>query len=255
VYPVIQVAGLTLQTAGVMALLAGWLGLSLAAREARRLGINGEIVWDAGFFGLLAGLLGARLWYVGANWAAYQSDLRQVLALNLGTLAPGPGMVIGALVALIYLYRRGVSLPRLADALAPGLLLALAVLRVGDFLTGRVLGTPTDIPWAVEMWDVRRHPVALYEAGAVLIALGIIWRWGRNQAYDGFVFLLATFLASAARLFVEAYRLDSTSTIGGVRVPQLIALAVMWIALGALYRKHFAVKERVNPERRGVNES
>ncbi len=253
-YPVIQVAGLTLQTAGVIALLAGWLGLSLAAREARRLEIHGEIVWGAGFFGLLAGLLGARLWYVGANWTAYQSELRQVLALSLGTLAPGPGMVIGALVALIYLYRRGVSLPRLADALAPGLLLALAVLRLGDFLTGRVLGTPTDVPWAVEMWDVRRHPVALYEAGAVLIVLGIIWRWRRNQAYDGFVFLLAAFLASAVRLFVEAYRLHSVQTIGGFRVAQVVALVVMLIALGALYRNHFAVKERVNPERReGVN--
>jgi len=242
VYPVIQVAGLTLQTAGVMALLAGWLGLSMAAHEAKRLGINGEIIWDAGFFGLLAGLLGARLWYVGTNWPAYQADLRQVLALNWGTLTSGPGVVIGSIIALAYLQWHAVPLARLADAVAPGLLLALAVLRVGDFLTGRVLGTPTDVPWAVEIWDVPRHPVALYEAGAILIALGIIWRWGRTQTYDGFVFLLAVFLASAARLFSEAYRLDSIRTIGGFRVAQIVALAVMWIALGVLYRKHFAVK-------------
>jgi prolipoprotein diacylglyceryltransferase len=242
VYPVIQVAGLTLQTAGAMALLAGWLGLSLAAREARRLGINGEIVWDAGFFGLLAGLLGARLWYVATNWPAYQADLRQVLALNWGTLASGPGMVIGSIVALAYLQQRAVPLLRLADTLAPGLLLALAVLRVGDFLTGRVLGTPTDVPWAVEMWDVRRHPVALYEAGAFLIALGLTWRLRRSKVYDGFVFLLAVFLASAARLFSEAYRLDSIQTIGGFRMAQIVALALMWIALGILYRKHFATK-------------
>lgn len=263
-YPVIQIAGLTLNTAGLVVILAGWLGLTLAAREAQRrcpepvegLALDGDMVWDAAFYALIAGLIGARLWYVGAHWSAYQADLRQVLALNLGTLALGPGVIIGSITALVYLQRRDVPLSWLADALAPGLLLGLAVLRVGDFLTGRVLGAPTDVPWAVELWGMRRHPVALYEAGAALVALGIVWRLRDKGTYRGFVFLISLLLASAARLFLEAYRADSLQlvlstvlspskgpvegTAGGLRVAQVMALVVMLTAMGLLYHKHFA---------------
>ncbi len=242
-YPVIQVAGLVLNTAGLMLLLAGWLGISLAGREAKRLGIGDEAVWDAAFYAVIVGLLSARLWYVAANWTAYQSDLRQVLALNLGTLALGPGAVIGLVAALIYLRRREVPLPRLADALAPGLLLGLAVFRVGDYLTGRVLGAPTDVSWAVEVWGVRRHPVALYEAGAALIALAVVWRLRDRKGYDGFVFLVALFLAAAGRLFLEAYRADSPQMVGGFRIAQVMALAVMLAILGLLYRRHFDLQQ------------
>lgn len=250
-YPVIQVAGLVLNTAGLMVLLAGWLGISLAGREAKRLGIGDDVIWDAAFYAVIAGLLGARLWYVGANWSAYQTDLRQVLALNLGTLALGPGAIIGSATALIYLQRRDIPMSRLADAIAPGLLLGLAVLRVGDFLTGRVLGAPTEVPWAVELWEARRHPVALYEAGAALIALGIIWRLRDKGGYNGFVFLLSLLLASAARLFLEAYRADSLQTAGGLRVAQVVALVVMSGTMVTLYHEHFKWRnEREQYERR-----
>ena len=238
--PVLQIAGLTLQTMGLVGLLAGWLGIILTAREANRRGIKGETVWDAGFYALIAGLIGARLWYVAAHWSAYQADLRQVVALNLGTMAYGPGVIIGASAALAYLQRRAVLLSRLADALAPGLLLGLAVFRLGDHLTGRVLGTPTNVPWAVELWGMRRHPVALYEAGAMLLILALIWRLRRVRADDGFLFLLALFLGSAARLFLEAFRADSPQLAGGLRAIQVVALAIMLGTLTALYHQHFA---------------
>lgn len=259
-YPVIRIAGLTLNTAGLMILLAGWLGTTLAAREAERLELDGDTVWDAAFYALIAGLIGARLWYVGAHWSAYQTDLRQALALNVGTLALGPGVVIGSITALIYLQRCAIPLSRLADALAPGLLLGLAVLRIGDYLTGRVLGSPTNVPWAVELWGMRRHPVALYEAGAALVALGIVWRLRDEGVYactersrsDGFVFLLSLLLASAVRLFLEAYRADSLLTAGGLRVAQVVALVVMLAALGTLYHKHFASNALSSSEASGT---
>ncbi len=237
-YPVLQIAGLTVQTGGLIAILAGWLGMSLAAREAKRLGIGEEVVWDTGFYALLGGLLGARLWYVATHWSAYQANLRQVVSLNLGTLAWGPGALIGLIIALFLLRRHRVSLPRLADALAPAALLGLAVVRLGDYLTGRVLGAPTQVPWAVEMWGARRHPVALYESAAALIILAIVWRLRGRRAYDGFVALIALSFASASRLFFEAYHADSALLAGGIRTAQVIALLVLISTLALLYRKH-----------------
>ena len=243
-YPVLQIAGLALNTAGLMVLLAGWLGTALAAREAERLQIDGNVVWDAAFYAVVVGLIAARLWYVGAHWSAYQTDLRQVLALNLGTLALGPGVIIAAIVSLAYLLHRRISLSRIADALAPGLLLGLAVLRVGDYLTGRVLGTPTSVPWAVELWGVSRHPVALYEAGGALVALGIVWRLRDRKPYDGFIFLIALLCASMARLFLETYRADSPQVTGGFRVVQFASLTIILVTLGILYLKQFEGKVR-----------
>lgn len=238
-YPIIRLGGLSVQSYGLVLLAAFWLGLYVAGREAERLELGSDVPWNFGTYSLIAGLVGARLWYVLTNLEAYWLDWRQVLALNTGTLAFREGAIIGLLVGLGYLRRQEVSLPAFADALAPGLAAALALASFGAFLNGDAYGAPTSLPLAVYLWGERRHPTQLYEMGAALIILAILWRWRAREPYPGFLFLLGLLLYAAARLSLEAFRGDSLLMVGGLRVVQVVSLATVMGVLVIMYRQKF----------------
>jgi phosphatidylglycerol:prolipoprotein diacylglycerol transferase len=239
--PALDLFGLSLPV-GPLALLAAFYGaLWLAGREAGRLGLDPELSWDFGTVALVAGIIGARLWYVAANWRAYALDWSQVFALAAGSLAVLPGAVIGLVAGLIWVGRRGVDWPRFADALAPGLALGQAVAALGAFLTGEAYGRAADVPWAVVVWGEPRHPVQLYEAGVSLVILGLLWYIRQRKPYAGFTWLAYLFLAAAGRLLVEGFRGNPDLTLGGLRTMQVLSLAVGLLALLALYAREAGI--------------
>jgi phosphatidylglycerol:prolipoprotein diacylglycerol transferase len=217
-----------LQTFGMALLLAYMAGLWLAARQARRHGIDSDHVYNVGLYALLAGIVTARLGHAIAYFEVYRVDPLQLLSLSPGAFLPLPGL-IGALgMAAIYLYRHHLPAVRMLDILAPGLVLALAIAALGAFLAGRDLGTLSDLPWAVELFGVRRHPVALYQALALMLLLGLLlWVDRRAMLRTGQLALMALFGYATLRLFLEPLRAEGLLIGDGWRLTQIVALAAL----------------------------
>ncbi len=234
-YPSIDILGLSLPTGLLFLIAAFYAGLWLAARESRRFHLDPNLVWDFGTVALVAGIVSARGWYVLTNWQAYALDWKQAFALASGSLAMVPGAIIGVGVGLIWVSRRGVDWPALADALAPGLALMQVIAGVGAFLSGEAYGQPSNVPWAVRMWGEARHPVQLYEALLGLAVLGVLWYLRRHRLWAGCVFLIYVFLAAVGRLFVEAFRGNPALLPGGFRTQQVLSLGIAFVALLVLY--------------------
>lgn len=245
--PNLNIAGFTVQVYPLLMLAAIWAGLWLAAREARRLKLNPDHVYNLGFYALLATVLGARLVYVASHWSAYRDALLSALAPTPTALSWPEGFLVGSLVAVIYWSRQRLPAAITLDALAPGIALALAIMRLGAFLDGSAFGEPTTLPWGVYLWDEVRHPVQLYEMAALLIILGILWRRRIGKPFDGHTFALFVALYAGARLFLEAFRADAPFLPGGVRTIQLVALVTMLAAVWYLYRRRFLVREATEP--------
>ena len=237
--PTLSISGAVVQTYVLILLLSFWAGLWLSARQAKRLGVNEDHIYNLGFSTLLALLLGARLVYMFSHWSVYQDALLSALDPRPMALALPEGALIGGLVAIVYWNRRRLPVGATLDALAPGLALALALERLGAFLDGRYIGEPTTLPWGVYMWDQVRYPVQLYEMAALLIILGILWRRGQHLAVAGNVFALSAALYAGSRLFLEAFRADAAILDNGVRVTQVIALGAMLSVTAFLYRRRF----------------
>lgn len=128
---------------------------------------------------------------------------------------------------LIYLQRNNVPLGLFFDATAPGLALAIFIGHIGAFLGGEALGTPSNLPWSIELAGIFRHPVQLYGAIATLVILGILYLGRKWRPWPGFYFWLFVLLYGATRLLLEVFRAR----------PYLIGdhyLAVQVIALGAI---------------------
>ncbi len=230
----LSIAGLSVPVKPILVLVALYAGLWLAARQARGRGIEGDHLWNAGFLAAAVALIAARLWYVVQYWQIYLQEPLQILSPRPGTLAWTPGIVMGLLAGTAYLVRMRVPLAVAADCLAPGALLGLAILSVADFLAGDAFGSPTGVPWAIDLWGARRHPVQLYQAVALAVSTGIVLAdrspWVGHRAW------LALFLYALTRLVVDAFRGDSLILAGGFRAEQIVALTVAMVAAWRLMR-------------------
>lgn len=230
--PTLPIGPLRLQTYGLFLLLAYFAGLWLAARLAPRRGLTRDHVYNAGFYALLGGLIAGRLGHAIAYLEVYRTDPLQIVALSPGAFLPLPGVLGALLVLALYVWRHRLPALQLADVAAPGVLLALAIANVGAFLAGRALGAATgaaNLPWAVELFGVQRHPAALYETLAALGWLAaVLWAERRSPQRPGRLALLTVFGYAVGRLFLEPLRAASPTIGDGWRLPQALAL----IALG-----------------------
>ncbi|HEX9013157.1 MAG TPA: prolipoprotein diacylglyceryl transferase, partial [Anaerolineaceae bacterium] len=156
----------------------------LAAHEAKREGENPELAWDMLIWLLIGGIVGARLWHIftppasmvaeGLTTSYYLTHPLDAINTTKGGLGI-PGAVIGGALALLWYSRRHrLSFARWADFIAPGLALAQAIGRWGNFLNQEVYGAPTNLPWAIYIDPNHRlpgfqsvayyHPLFLYES-------------------------------------------------------------------------------------------
>jgi phosphatidylglycerol:prolipoprotein diacylglycerol transferase len=230
--PVIFEAGpFALRYYGLCIALGIALATWLTARELVRKGYDSTLALDALFFIVPLGFIGARVYHVLTDYELYQKDpipgIFEVWNGGLGIY----GAVIGGFLGLLLFSRiRGINALAFADAAAPGLILAQAVGRWGNYFNQELFGRPSDLPWAIEIAPENRppgfqdvtsfHPTFLYESiWDVLVALILLWvaRRFANHLKNGDVFLLYVCLYSVGRFFVETLRIDPAFPIGDFR--------------------------------------
>jgi phosphatidylglycerol:prolipoprotein diacylglycerol transferase len=233
-FPVLRIGPLALQTAGLAILLGFWLALELASRQGARQGLQKETVHNAGFYGAIVGIIGARLGYAIAHWSVYRHDLLGFVALNPQTLHPLAGLIAGAIVAFLYLRKRGASLKGALDAAAPGLAVLMEFRALADFVSGQSLGATTAVPWGISVWGEVRHPAQLYELGLWVLGAVLIWRAGRAIPAPGTLFLLFLAIFGTTLLLVEPFRARSAIIFGTLRARQLAGFLILLAAMSLM---------------------
>ncbi len=236
-FPILQLGPLAVQLPGLFFLLGVWVGLWLVERRAPRHGIPSETISSLVFWGLVAGILGARLGYALRFVDVYLQEPLALVSLNPSTLAPMDGAVAGGLVSLVYGRRKGLSLWPTLDALSPGLAVFSIALGLAHLSSGDAFGAPAGVPWAIGLWGARRHPSQIYEIVAAVLILGIVWRLQERRWPEGILFLSWLGLAAGGRLFLEAFRGDSVIVLDRLRLAQLLSLAVLLAAMLLMHRR------------------
>lgn len=171
----IALGPLMLQMFGAVVAIGIVVAYFAASRHIRRQGLDRAAFDGLFFWVILGGLAGARLLYVALNFHLYSNPI-DALKIWEGGLVSYGGLLGGALAAWLYIRRKRLNLSAYADQIAPFVFLGWAFGRLGDFLTGQLVGIPSDLPWAVQIpGDVPRHPVQAY-AALLLFSLFLILR-------------------------------------------------------------------------------
>jgi prolipoprotein diacylglyceryl transferase len=240
--------------------VAVWLGGRRWIARGGRPGTVADIaVWAVPF-----GLVGGRLYHVITDYQLYFGEGRNpVDALRIwdGGLGIWGAIALGALGAWIGCRRRGIALPAYADAVAPGIVLAQALGRWGNWFNQELYGRPTDLPWALEIDPEHRpldtpdlatyHPTFLYESlWCIGVALLVIWADRRFRLGHGRAFAVYVAGYTAGRFWTEYLRVDDAHHVLGMRLNNwtsilVFLLAVLYIVVSA--KKRPGREESVEP--------
>ncbi len=238
----LELGPLTIHMYGLM-LLAGiaaciWLtGVRWVAR-----GGDWDLIFRVAVWGVGSGIVGARLYHILTSWDDVPDEWWGPFAVWEGGLGIWGGIALGAAVGSIIARRAGASALALLDAAAPGLLIAQAIGRIGNWWNQELYGKPTDLPWGLEIDLARRpddyltsetfHPTFLYEALWNLTAAGILLLLDRRYRFrPPALFALYIVLYTGFRFFLEQLRVDPSSELAGMRVNAWVSLVVFVLSL------------------------
>ena len=260
---------------GLLIVTGAVLGAWVATLEAKRRGEDPEHIWNVLPWLLIAGIIGARLYHVfsnpvgGLGWSWYREHPLDIINFWSGGFR-GLGIfggVLGGFIALaIYLRIKHLNIPRWLDITIPGVLLAQALGRFGNFINQELFGPPTTLPWGFkininfpfqtptemlgrspqEILDyvtvTRFHPTFFYEALWNLVGFGLVMVFGRKlypKLRDGDIFLFYLIWYPLGRIIVEMFRPDAwISGLPGLATAQLISLAMIVVGVVGLIVRH-----------------
>lgn len=239
-----QIGPITVRWYGVLMSLSLALGTYLAYREASRQKIDPEHILNLVIIAAPAGFIGARLYYVIFSWDFYKHNPKEIIAIWHGGLAIHGALIAGVVVGCFFVKKYQLSFWKLADIVAPSLILGQAIGRWGNFFNQEAYGYPTDLPWAIYIDGAYRHPTFLYESlWDFSVFFFLLWFRRRKSTREGEVFLSYAALYSLGRLVIEGFRTDSLM-LGPIRVAQLVsAVAIIAGFALILYRRRKGVSK------------
>ncbi len=213
----------------ILILLAGWLGLYFAERRTERYGVSREDLNNLIYYGLLAFVVGGRIFFALQNLPVFIKSPLDLVSINLDLFDLSGAFASALVVVLVYGQRRGLRFWNALDALTP----FFAVLAVGFGLSrlaaGVAFGAETDLPWGIDLWNAKRHPTQVYETAASLLIFALVWF--QRQARSGVLFLSFAALTAASQIFIQGFRGDNALFLGGLRLGQMAA----WAALAVVF--------------------
>src|SRR4051794_1211729 len=247
---------------GLTLLVAILACIWLTGRRWVALGGDWELVTRVAVWGVAFGVLGARLYHDLTSWSEVPDPKWQgIWEVWKGGLGIWGGILFGALAGSIVVRRAGYSVAAFLDAAAPGLLLAQAIGRIGNWWNQELYGKPTTVPWGLKIDPTHRplnyldratfHPTFLYELLWDLLGVGVLLYVSRRFTIrpPG---LFALYIAwyCFGRFFEELLRIDPAHHIAGLRLNAWVAIILFVLSVAYFVRNQRRDRPRTSGTRR-----
>jgi prolipoprotein diacylglyceryl transferase len=230
----IDLGPLELRVYGLCYVVAIFAAIGITAPRWTAQGGDRELVTPVAVWGVPAGLVGGRLYYLATSWDEVPDQWWGPFAVWKGGLGIWGGIALGTAAGVWRLRRAGADVPRFLDAAAPGLLVAQSIGRVGNWFNQELFGRPTDLPWGLEIDPEHRparfadaptfHPTFLYEiVWNLSLAAVLVWLGHRRGIRPPGLFALYVAGYSAFRIVEELLRVDPAHHILGLRLNFFLA--------------------------------
>ena len=245
-----SVFGFEIMLYGVIIAAGILLGLCVAAADQKRHGLDPNTIWDVAIYGIPAGIIGARIYYVIFYWESYRDNPLSMFNLRAGGLAIYGGVIGAILTVLIYTRIKKLSFFATFDSISLGFLVGQIIGRWGNFFNREVFGGYTDNFFAMRLpIDAVRardispalqetilegtnyiqvHPTFLYEGLWNLAVLAALWFYSPKKKFNGQIFCLYIALYGVGRFWIEYIRTDRLY-IGNTNIPVSMVVSVAMI--------------------------
>jgi prolipoprotein diacylglyceryl transferase len=248
---------------GVMLLLGIAAAIALSGFRWVRMGGDWDLIFRTALWGVAGGIVGARLYHDLTSWNEVPDTWWGFAAVWKGGLGIWGGILGGVLAGCVVWKRAGQSIRIGLDAVAPGLLLAQGIGRIGNWWNQELFGKPTSLPWGLKIDDAHLpagyahgttfHPTFLYEFLWDLLMVGVLlWVDRRFTIKRPALFALYVSLYTAFRTYEETLRIDPSKHFAGERLNFWVSLALFVLSTGfflwwQLFRKNSNNARRARP--------
>ena len=240
-------------------------------------GGNSDVVWDAAIVIIPAGIVGGRLYHVITDHQKYfcaDCNPADALKITNGGLGIWGAVALGVFAIWVMFKIKKVPMAPFADAVAPALILAQAIGRLGNWFNQELYGRPTDVPWALDIYYrineageyapvsgrstgeviTSVHPTFLYElVWNVAVCLFLLWAQKAWKLGHGRVFALYVAGYTLGRFFVENMRSDEATMVFGLRINVIVSVVLFIVALVVFFKlpRGQETPAEVDPARNG----
>ena len=221
------------------------LAVYLGAREEKCAGLKKDTVIDFALWALPCGIIGARIYYVIFSWSSFKDNFLSVFRIWEGGIAIYGGVIAGLITAWVFSKHRKISFFTLCDVIAPGLILAQAIGRWGNYFNQEAYGLTVKnpalqfFPFAVfiEADGLWHMATFFYESlWNLLVFLFLIRARRVFFRYRGDVISFYALLYACGRLIIEDFRMDSLYAARDLRISQLLSVVLCLLILGRYVR-------------------
>ncbi|MGB3260111.1 prolipoprotein diacylglyceryl transferase [Paenisporosarcina sp.] len=233
------------------------LAFLVAQREMVKRGFHEEFLTDLLIWAVPLAILGARLYYVLFKWEDYAGSPGNILKVWEGGLAIHGALIASFITAYVFTKKRKVSFLKLADVVAPSILIGQTIGRWGNFMNQEAHGGPVSRAFLENMflpeWIINQmridgvyyHPTFLYESIWNFTGVVILILLRRVNLLRGEMFLFYLIWYSVGRFFIEGMRTDSLYLIGELRTAQVVSIVTIVVALIIIIYRRMTIKEPV----------
>lgn len=261
-----ELGPLTVHFYALTILLGILLALAIGSQRYRSAGGIRSEIFDLAIFVIPAGIIGGRLYHVITTPELYfdfaatpgtRAHIQNAFKIWEGGMGIWGAVALGTFVAYIFyqIKPRSLDFPRALDALAPGILVAQAVGRWGNWFNAELFGRPSELPWALQIPLAHRpigfqgystfHPTFLYESIWCLAVAGlIIYFPPLKNLKPGNTFLFYVAFYSFGRLWIETLRIDTAHLFFGLRINIWVAAACVLLPTVLIWRRQISSVDR-----------
>ncbi len=250
----LSIGSLSVTWYGILITLGIILAMVFATTQAKKFGVVSDKLIDVALFGVVGGILGARLYYVAFSWDSYKNDLASIFKTWEGGLAIYGGLIGAILVGIVVVKVNKMKLLPTLDIASLGFLIGQSIGRWGNFVNVEAFGSNTTLPWGMTSARITSylsdasniealnklgvtvdatapvHPCFLYESLWCALGFLVLFLYSKHRKFDGEIFLMYTAWYGLGRSVIEGLRTDSL-LIGSIRVSQLLAILLVVVAI------------------------
>ncbi len=249
---------ISVQWYGVIIALGIVIAFLVGQREMVKRGLHPEYLTDLLIWAVPLAIVGARIYYVAFEWEHYKDNLGQIIAIWNGGIAIHGALIASVIVAYLFTKKRNTSFLKVADILAPSILIGQAIGRWGNFINQEAHGGEVSRTFLESLfipdWIINHmyidgayyHPTFLYESMWSLVGIIILLLLRKVNLVRGEMFFFYMIWYSVGRFFIEGMRTDSLYVVGELRAAQLVSVIAIIIAVVFIVYRRAAIK---NPPR------
>ena len=254
----IEIGPLSIQWYAVCILTGAAIAYFLGQYHFKKLGYSKEILSDYVFGLLFVGIIGARIWYVIFMWnELYANNPMEIIMINHGGLAIQGGLITGLIYSYFFFKKRNISFLVAGDAIMPGVLIAQACGRWGNFFNQEAYGSAVDLSFLkalhlpqfiidkMYIHGQYYQPTFLYESCWNLCVLGFMLWYRKRKKFDGEMLWIYFLGYGLGRVWIEGLRTDQLKVPGTTfAVSQLLSAVLVGAAVGVLHYKHSKLRKQ-----------